>query len=299
MRRRGAAAISGRMRLDAFRDKTAAIKSAVWLALPLPAIWIAVAFALGALGARPLNEAIHQFGLWTLRFAFIALAITPLRQALRWPQLALVRRRIGVTAFLYGATHLGLYTADQMFDLAKVATEIALRFYLTIGFAALLGLAALAATSTDAMVRRMGPRAWQRLHRLVYPIAVLAVVHFFMQSKLDEWEPTVMAGFLVWLLGHRALVRGLRARGGLPFLWVAALGLFAATMTGLGEVAWFWWLSGADPVRLVAVEFSLATGLRPAAIVLLAGIAATGAALLRSPRRPAISPASRPAAAQR
>jgi methionine sulfoxide reductase heme-binding subunit len=294
MQRGGTVAICALMKLPLLPAPS--FKTAVLLLLPLPAIWVAVAFELGWLGARPLNEAIHQFGLWTLRLAFIALAITPLRQILRWPQLTLVRRRIGVAAFCYGLTHLSLYAADQAFDLGKVAAEIVLRFYLTIGFVALLGLAALAATSTDAMVRRMGPRAWQRLHRLVYLIAVLAAVHFFLQSKLEKWEPTLMAGLLVWLLGYRVLTRALGARGGLSAAWVAALGLFAAIATGLGEVLWFWWLSHADPLRILSVEFSLATGVRPAAIVLAFGIATTGAALLRAPkRRRAAAPATRPA----
>jgi methionine sulfoxide reductase heme-binding subunit len=283
------------MTLSLPRTPTDAFKTAILLLLPVPAIWVVVAFEQGWLGARPLNEAIHEFGLWTLRFAFIALAVTPLRQILRWPQLTLVRRRIGVAAFCYGLTHLGLYAASQAFDLGKVASEIVLRYYLTIGFVALLGLAALAATSTDAMVRRMGPRAWQRLHRLVYPIAVLAAVHFFLQSKLDEWQPTLMAGFLLWLLGYRGLTRALGARGGLSAAWVAALGLFAAAATGLGETLWFWWLSHADPLRILSAQFSLSTGVRPAALVLAAGAAASLAALLRAPRRRNVTPATRPA----
>src|SRR5260370_968588 len=108
---------------------------------------------------------------------------------------------IGVAAFAYAITHLSLYTADQMFDLAKVASEIVHRIYLTIGFSAVVGLAALAATSTDGMIRRLGPRNWQRLHRLVYLIALLAVVHYCMQSKLDLWEPSIMAGIYGWLIG--------------------------------------------------------------------------------------------------
>ena len=90
--------------------------------------------------------------------------------------------------------------------------EIALRIYLTIGFAAVLGLAALAATSTDGMIRRLGARRWQRLHRLVYAIALLAVVHFCMQSKLDLWEPTIMAGLYAWLIFYRVLARPVGAR---------------------------------------------------------------------------------------
>ena len=117
-----------------------------------------------------------------------------------------------------------LYAADQAFDLAKIATEIAVRIYLTIGFAAVLGLAALAATSTDGMIRRLGARRWQRLHRLVYVIALLAVVHYCMQSKLDLWEPTIMAGIYAWLILYRVLARPVGARSRLSLVGVAVLG---------------------------------------------------------------------------
>jgi methionine sulfoxide reductase heme-binding subunit len=135
-------------------------KLAVFVALCLPALWVALAYGQGWLGARPLNEAIREIGLWTIRLIFLALAVTPLRQMLQWPQLIIVRRMIGVAAFGYVLAHLFLYTAQQAFDLAVVAREIALRVYLTIGFAALLGLAALAATSTDGLVRRLGGKCW-------------------------------------------------------------------------------------------------------------------------------------------
>src|SRR5256885_6076125 len=112
-----------------------------------------------------------------------------MRRVLQWPRLILVRRMLGVAASAYGLAHISLYLADLKFDLAKAATEIALRIYLTIGFTALLGLAALAATSTDAMVRRLGARRWQRLHRLIYVIALLAVVHSCVPLELDLLEP--------------------------------------------------------------------------------------------------------------
>ena len=99
---------------------------------------MAVAYGLDLLGARPVNEAIHQIGLWTIRWIFLALAVTPLRQILQWPRLIAVRRMIGVAAFVYAMIHFTLYTADQAFDVGKVASEIALRVYLTIGFTALL-----------------------------------------------------------------------------------------------------------------------------------------------------------------
>ena len=194
-----------------YAGRTSPLKLAVFVALFVPALWVGVAFTCGWLGSRPLNEAIHQLGLWTIRLVFLALAVTPLRHILHWPRLLVVRRMIGVAAFAYAVGHLALYAADQAFDLAKVASEIALRIYLTIGFAALLGLAALAATSTDGMVRRLGARRWQRLHRLVYLIALLAIVHYWMQSKLDIWEPTIMAG--IYALADRIPGAGAAGRG--------------------------------------------------------------------------------------
>jgi len=166
--------------------------------------------------ARPLNDLIHRAGFWMLMFLLLALAITPLRRIARFGQLVDVRRMIGVGAFCYGVAHLSLYIADQMFDLATVASEIALRVYLTIGFTALLGLATLAATSTDGMVRRLGGLRWRRLHRLVYIIATLALVHFFQQTKLDMSVPTLVAGLFTWLMGYRLIAWRWRRPGELP-----------------------------------------------------------------------------------
>ena len=136
-------------------------------------------------GARPLNNVIHRTGYWALIFLMTSLAMTPLRRIARFNLLVDVRRMIGVGAFVYAATHISLYVADQMFDLWKVASEIALRLYLTIGFTALLGLTALAVTSTDGMVRRLGGKRWQRLHNVIYVIGLLALIHYFQQTKAD------------------------------------------------------------------------------------------------------------------
>lgn len=272
--------------------RTSPLKLAVFVALFVPALWVAVAFAVGWLGPRPLNEATRQLGLWTIRLIFLALAVTPLRHILQWSRLLVVRRMIGVAAFAYALGHLGLYAADQAFDLAKIATEIALRIYLTIGFAAVLGLAALAATSTDGMVRRLGARRWQRLHRLVYAIALLAVVHYCMQSKLDLWEPMIMAGLYGWLIFYRLLARPVGARTRLSLRGAAVLGVAVAVLTASGEAAYFWIAYGADPMLVIAANWSLDLGLRPAVIVLALTetIAAAGALrrllALRPERRP-------------
>jgi sulfoxide reductase heme-binding subunit YedZ len=264
-----------------YNGRTSPLKLVVFAALFGPALWTLLSFVLGWLGPRPFNEAIHQVGLWTIRLIFIALAITPLRSILQWPRLILVRRMIGVAAFAYALTHLALYTADQMFDIAKVAREILSRIYLTIGFTAVLGLSALAATSTDGMVRRLG-RSWQRLHRLVYLVALLALVHYWMQSKLEIWEPTIVAGIYGWLMGYRLLARFVAVRGRLPIAWVVALGVAAAVLTALGETAYFWAAYGVDPMRVIAANWSLVTGVRPAVIVLGLGLAVAAARAVRA-----------------
>jgi methionine sulfoxide reductase heme-binding subunit len=262
------------------RGRLSPLKLAVFAVLFAPASWVAIAYDCDLLGPRPLNEAIHQIGLWTIRLIFLALGITPLRQIMQWPRLILVRQMIGVAAFAYALVHLGLCTIDQAFDLEKVATEIVHRVYLTIGFTALLGLAALAATSTDGMIRRLGGRIWQRLHRLTYPIGVLAVIHYCFQSKLDLWEPTIMAGLLFWLLGYRLLARLAGMRGRLPLPWVGGLSLSAALVTAFGEAVYFRLALGADPVRVLEVDLSLATGVRPEVIVLAIGLSVTGTGAL-------------------
>ncbi len=268
-----------------YRGRLSPLKLVVFVALFLPATAVIAAYAAGLLGARPLNEAIHQIGLWTIRLIFLALAVTPLRQILQWPRLVLVRRMIGVGAFAYVLLHFLLYVASQGFDLDKVASEIWSRIYLTIGFTALLGLAALAATSTDGMIRRLGKR-WQQLHRLVYAIAVLAVIHYCFQSKLDLWEPTVMAGLLGWLLGYRLLWWRFGSHGRLALGWLAPLGVAAALGTALGEAAYFRLAFHADPLRVLGADFSLQTGIRPAVIVFAIGAAITVAGAWRAAASP-------------
>lgn len=257
------------------------LKLAVFASLFLPASYVAAAFALGDLGARPLTEALHQIGLWTVRFLFIALAITPLKSILQWQRLVLVRRMVGVAACAYILIHFCLYIVDENFDLGTVVSEIVRRFYLTIGFVALVGLCTLAATSTDAMVRRLG-RRWQYLHWLVYPIALLGLIHYFLQSKLQVWEPTIFFGIYGWLMGYRLLAVKFAVRGRLPLYWVAALGPVAAALTAIGEAIYFNLAFHAPIGRVLAANASTLTGIRPAVVVFALGLAVTLAGSLRS-----------------
>jgi sulfoxide reductase heme-binding subunit YedZ len=258
----------------------APLKLVVFAALFLPASWTLFAAITNNLGARPLTEAIHQQGLWTIRLILIALAITPLKAILIWQRLILVRRMVGVAAFAYVLLHFTLFIADENFNLLTVASEIVKRIYLTIGFIALCGLAALAATSTDKMVRRLG-RKWQTLHRLVYVICALGLIHYSMQSKLEQWEPTIADGIFVWLMGYRLLASQFAVRGRLPLGWVAGLGAVATVLTGLGEAVYFNLAFHAPLTRVLQADFSLQTGVRPAVIVFAFSVIVLVAGLTR------------------
>ena len=242
-------------------------KAATLLGLTAPALWIAWQAWMQLLGANPLTEAIHQSGTWVVRLLLVTLAISPLRRIGGWPRLILVRRMVGVAAMAYVLLHLTLYIASQSFDPVRVVTEIALRFYLTIGFVAVAILIALGATSFDAAIRRLG-RRWNQLHRLVYLAALLGIVHFFLQSRLDVSEPVMMAGFFIWLMAFRLLDRAGGERPG-P-LRLAGLGLLAPIATALIEAAWYFGRNGVSPRMVLEANLGLALGPRPAVWVLLA-----------------------------
>jgi sulfoxide reductase heme-binding subunit YedZ len=188
---------------------------------------------------------------------------------------------VGVACFAYALLHLGLYAGDNGFDLVKVGSEIIRRIYLTIGFVALAGLAMLAATSTDAMLRRMGGASWRRLHRLVYPLAALTLVHFTLQSKADVTEPMLMAGLFAWLMGYRVIAPA----GGAPGMaGLLGLAVFAAGATAAVEFGWYALATGIDPWRVLAANLDVAFGLRPALWVGVAGMVAAAARLLAGTR---------------
>lgn len=247
------------------------------LAVLVPGAWLCWRALAGDLGPEPLKEAIRFTGLWTIRLLFVSLAVTPLRTVLTWPRLVTARRMIGVTTCGYALLHLGLYAVDQDLDLFHVASEIVLRIYLLIGFAALTGLAVLAATSTDGAIRRLGKR-WRRLHRLVYPVAVIALTHYFLQSKLNVTEPVLMAGFLLWLFGYR-----LAARSGKPGVAaLALLALGAGAGTAAIEAGWYAAATGVDPLRVLAANLDVSYGLRPALWVTATAVAVPLLVLVRA-----------------
>ncbi len=246
------------------RGRLLPFKAAVLAAVPIPGILTAFWWTQSELGARPVTEAIHEIGLWAVRFLMIALAVTPLRAALDWGKLLLVRRMLGLTALAYASIHLTLYAVQQNGRLLFVASEIVHRFYLTIGFVTLLGLIALGVTSTDAAIRRMG-RGWKRLHRLAYPLGVLALLHYFIQSKAKVSEPVFVAGLFVWMMLWRLLPASWQ-RSLLVYLPLSVLsGLAAAGI----EFGWYAVTTHIDPWRVLAANETLRYGLRPAHYVVM------------------------------
>jgi len=157
----------------------------------------------GRLGTNPIEDIQDRFGIWGLRFLVVTLAVTPARQLTGWNWLARFRRMLGLYAFFYVLMHfLTWLVLDQGMLMSAILEDIAIRPFITIGFAALLILTALAATSTAGMRRRLG-RRWQRLHNLVYPAAILGAWHYWWQVKLDTSDPAIYAAILTVLLGYR------------------------------------------------------------------------------------------------
>ena len=243
------------------------LKAAVFAAAFMPAIWYAYWWIVGEAGPRPVTEAIYGTGLWAVRFFLISLAITPAARMLQWPGLLLVRRMVGLTGLAYGLAHLFFYTMDQKFVLGTVVAEILNRFYLTIGFVALLGFSALGATSTNAAIKRMG-RWWKRLHYGAYLLVAMGVFHYFIQSKANVSEPVFVAGLYAWLMFWRAL----------PMAWQRGVAVYPALAVTAGlatiaiEFAWYGLATRIDPWRVLATNESLDFGLRPAHFVFIAGV---------------------------
>ncbi|MHC9086137.1 protein-methionine-sulfoxide reductase heme-binding subunit MsrQ [Luteimonas sp. RIT-PG2_3] len=157
-----------------------------------------------ALGADPVSAIEHLLGLWALRLLLVTLAITPLRQLTGLSVLVRFRRMLGLYAFVYASLHLAAYLVLDLGGYwAQIAEEIVKRPYITVGFAAWLLLVPLAVTSTQGWMRRLG-RRWSKLHKLIYPIAILAVLHFWWIVKSDIREPLLYAVILAALLGWRA-----------------------------------------------------------------------------------------------
>jgi sulfoxide reductase heme-binding subunit YedZ len=245
------------------------LKAAALALAVIPGLVIAYWFFSGALQPLPVKIAIRLIGDWAVRFLVISLALTPLQRIYRLNKLALIRRMMGVTAFAYAFTHFCLYIVMSKYDLAFVASEIALRFYLTIGFVTLLGLSALAATSTDAAVRKLGSK-WKTLHKISYGLAVLALFHYVLQSKIDITAAMQMIGLFILSMTIRVMIA---RRYNLGFWQLVGPAVVAAILTAGIEYSWYHFATGINATNILKANLSLAFGPRPAIIALITGLA--------------------------
>jgi sulfoxide reductase heme-binding subunit YedZ len=180
--------------------------AAVWLACLAPLLWLAWRGYNGELGANPIEKVIRNLGVWGLRLLIVGLAITPAARMLRQPRLIRFRRTVGLFAFSYILLHLSTYIGiDQFFDWNAIGKDILKRPYITIGMGAFVLLIPLAATSFNAAIRWMGAARWRGLHRLIYLIVPMGVVHYYLLVKADHRPPLIYGAIVLLLLGWRAI----------------------------------------------------------------------------------------------
>ncbi len=161
-------------------------------------------WSFGQLGANPIEYFLRTTGILTLVFLFITLAVSPLRKMFGWNQLIKLRRMLGLYAFFYGVVHLVTYSIfDKSLDVGAIIGDIWQRPFIAVGMLALTLMIPLAVTSTNGMIKRLGGKNWQKLHRLSYLIAILGLIHFFWIQKSDYSYPIIFALILSLLLGYR------------------------------------------------------------------------------------------------
>ena len=184
-----------------------ALKALVFAACLIPLARLIVLGYLDRLGANPIEFITRSTGTWVLVFLLITLTVTPLRRITGWQWLIKLRRMLGLFAFFYACLHFTTYIwLDQFFDVQEIIKDVIKRPFITIGFASFILLIPLAVTSTNAMVRRLGGKRWQALHRLIYFAAAGGVIHYWWLVKKDLTQPIIYAALLSILLGYRVIL---------------------------------------------------------------------------------------------
>lgn len=264
------------------------LKLATLLLVLLPGAVLVLRLAAHDLGGRPLIAATHQTGDWAVRFLLLSLAVSPARGLLGWSRVVLLRRMLGLAAAGYVLAHFLLYCFDQKWRLFTIASEIVLRFYLTVGFVALLGLVALAVTSTDGWQRQMRGR-WKQLHRLVFPIAALGLFHYFLQSKADVGNAVFYTGLFFWLAFWRLTPKRWQARLSLLPLLTVAAGLATVAV----EAGWYAAATRISAARVLQANLDI-EAMRPALQVVLVAVAVLAVVAARRAwqKREALRPAT-------
>ncbi|HEY7297475.1 MAG TPA: ferric reductase-like transmembrane domain-containing protein [Xanthobacteraceae bacterium] len=257
------------------------LKATTFALMFMPAIWLVYQVATEQFGPVPLGGMTYWSGFWALALLLLALAVTPALTILRWRELILVRRMIGVTALAYTIAHIIIYFALRFWDFTHIAHEMVTRISLILATVATVGLIALGATSLDEAVRRMGAKGWNTLHNTIYLIAALAVIHYLLSPDYYP-DQYLTSGMLFWLMLWRVLSR--RGQGTDPTA-LALLAVAACLFTVLLEVAWTWAYHDYAPSETFANNFSLVLGVAPAWKIIVIGLLiAVAAAVRRVPR---------------
>ena len=245
------------------------VKLVVFVAMLAPAFWMAFEWRSGLLSTKPLTDTIRESGDWALRLLVVALAVTPLRFVTRWNRLILVRRMLGLAALFYTLVHVVLYCIDLQLDWGEILSELVLRTYLTVGTIATLGLIVLGITSNDWSIHELGAKRWNWLHASVYLLAVLSLLHEFMEVKIDSYEVSLLTGIFVLLMGARAMRK---AGVSLNFVHLLVLAPIAGLAAALIEAGYYGLATGVNAERVLAANLDFTYMVRPAWWVVLAGI---------------------------
>jgi sulfoxide reductase heme-binding subunit YedZ len=180
------------------------LKPAAFVLALVPLVWLAYRFATDQLSVNPLDDLTDETGTWALRFIVLTIAITPLRELTGWSSIAGFRKMSGNFAFFYGSLHFLTYLSfDKLFVWSEIVPDLTARRFIVAGFMAWLLMLPLAITSPAFMARWMGGKAWKRLHRAVYAVAVLGVVHYLWLVKFDIQRPLIYGAIVFMLLGYR------------------------------------------------------------------------------------------------
>lgn len=256
--------------------RVSSFKTLVLIGCVLPGAYMTGQWCFGVFTSRPLNQAMLMTGVWAVWFLLLSLAVTPARSIFGLSKLIQVRRMLGLAAAAYTVAHLIFYVLMEGINLPFVVGEIIHRFYLTIGFIAVIGFVALSVTSTDPAIRRLG-RRWKWLHRLIYPIAILSLWHFFLTQKIDVSLAVLPTGLFLWLMLWRGLPAAVEKQLASLFL----LALVAGAGTIAVEYAWYAIATFVPPGRVLMANWHFGRlGPRPSFWVTLDGLAVCLAALI-------------------
>ena len=258
--------------------KTSWLKLFTTLALIAPAVWMACEWRFGLLSPRPYADLVRESGDWAMRILVVSLAVTPLRYVARFNRMILIRRMVGLAALFYTLGHIALWCADRNYEWVAILMEMFLRSFLTVGTAATLIMVALGVTSNDWSIRTLGAQRWNALHMWTYGAAVLSLLHFFMEVRLDATEAALMTGLFVLLMAFRAVRR--KATPG--FLNLAAMAIVCGLATALIEAAYYKASTGVNVARVLNANFDFSYTVRPSWWVLGVGIAVAVLAHLRA-----------------